>query len=268
MSEHDVPIRVVSLLSIVSLAAIVFFTQRLDSKAQETTKVTDERSSWERLDAKSVAAQTDDEAKIRELAHGVFEPFSWSHEPAIQGGIEERISRAEVAYRARLQAPIPEENVVRTVNNLAEKLGTPEFTKTDIRQVRYLRLSLMIGAPHLVGATSTAQADGSMPRLMSPVEAAYVTMSLIHQKLYNHKYQVSSKQWVQDRNREDWQQWHDFRVGKSSEYQAAPKLVSVPTNYNGEEVRKIILRSAAARNASGAASGLANKALDDLGVSR
>jgi len=268
MSEQNIHKRAVSLVIVATVTVMVFSTQRFYLRAQGTSPPTDARASWERLDARSVAAQTDDEDQVRELVHGVFEPFSWSHGQQIQGRIEERISRAEVAYRNRVHAPVPEENVVKTFNNLAEKLGTPEFTKTDLRQVRYLRLSLMTAAPHLVGAASAGQSDGSMPRIMSPAEAAYVTLSLVHQKLYNPKYQVTSRQWADDRDREDWERWHDYRSGKRDANPVRPRLISVSISYDSAEGRKAIVGSVAARLASGAATDVVENALDDLGVSR
>jgi hypothetical protein len=48
----------------------------------------------------------------------------------------------------------------------------------------------MVHAPNLVAAgAARSSGDKELPRTMSPIEATYVMLSLIHQKLYNPKLQ-------------------------------------------------------------------------------
>jgi hypothetical protein len=128
-----------------------------------------------------------------------------------------------------------------------------------MEQVRYLRVSLMTRAPHLVGAAPRVGQDGEMPRVMSPIEATYVALSLVHQKLYNPRFQETADGWLERRHLEDLQ-----RYERTPEHRASgPRLISEATPH-AAEIRQVIVR-ALMQQPPGIST---DSALDDLGVSR
>lgn len=225
-----------------------------ESKSSSTDSGTD-------LEAKATQAQVGDEGSIRELASGIFKPFRWSDRQEIRGQVLDRLVKAELSYRSGQHPPVPEENVVKVVNNLAQQLGAPDYVKTNLDQVRYLRTSLMMRVPHLVAATARGQHEKEIPRTMSPVEGTYLLLSLIHQKLFNPKFQESDGEWLKNRELEAAERWKTRGSGKSRD--ARPRLLSV-SNPNAAAIRGLM------ENASrlSFSEDLADKALDDLGVSR
>jgi hypothetical protein len=141
--------------------------------AQSSSGIAHLRNS-EILDIKAVNAQAVDEDSIRSLATGVFESFGWANRTQIRGQALDRIVKAEMSYRSGQQPAIHEEDLVRSINSLSDALSLPDYARTDMEQVRYLRTSLMVSSPHLVGVISRAQSETKIPSIMSPIEATYV----------------------------------------------------------------------------------------------
>jgi hypothetical protein len=139
------------------------------------------------IELKAVKAQAGDEGSVRDLAYSIFERFGWANRDAVRNQVGERITRSELSYRSGQQSPIREEDVVKAFNSLVSRVGAPDYARTSPEQVRYLRTALMMRAPHLVAAAGRRAGERELPRTMSPIEATYVTLSLIHQKLNNPK---------------------------------------------------------------------------------
>jgi hypothetical protein len=217
---------------------------------------------WASLDAKAARSQAGDEASVRDLAAGIFKPFGWANRAEIRGRILDRVVKAELAYRSGQHPPVPEDNVVKVVNSLAQQLGAPDYAKTNLDQVRYLRTSLMVSSPHLVASGTRSGEDKEIPRALSPVEATYVVLSLIHQKLYNPKYQEVGDGWLKARHREDVERWEKHRE-KRLDVNSGPRLVSI-TGLRVAEMRQVAGRAPMLPTPEA----LPDMALDDLGVSR
>jgi hypothetical protein len=115
------------LCALTVLALIPHWVVRV--RASQTSSSAEARSN-EPLDAKAVRAQAGDEASIRELARGVFEPFGWASRGEIRGQALDRVVKAELAYRSGQHSAVPEENLVRVVKNLAQGLALPDYART------------------------------------------------------------------------------------------------------------------------------------------
>jgi hypothetical protein len=219
------------------------------------------------VDAKASLAASGDVGAVRDLVHPIFQSFGWIDATKTQD-VEDRIARSESQYRSGLQPGITAENIAKAINNAAVDLHAPEYAKTDVSQVRYLRFSLMMGAPHLVGGDHlSSTTDGQQrvfPETMSPAEAVYVSLSLIHQKLYNPKYQATASEWAQARAAENWQKWKDARSGKTQAPINHPTLVSSSNSPRTAEMRNFVTAAAARLNSNAARSRI-EKGLDDLG---
>jgi hypothetical protein len=106
--------------------------------------------------------------------------------------MKNRIKRAEIRYRLGQSDGIPEMKIVRTINGLAKKLNLPNYAKTDIYEVRKLRLSLLSDFPQVVMSSTQATYTSAEPNSkMSPAEATFILSMMLQQKLTNPEYQVT-----------------------------------------------------------------------------
>jgi hypothetical protein len=213
------------------------------------------------IDLKAKKAQTGTEESVRELAYGVFEPFGWANRGEVRNRLAERMTRAELSYRNGQHPTIREENVVNAINSLVSRAGGPEYSRTSLMQVRYLRTALMVRAPNLVAVGAPrSSGDKELPRTMSPIEATYVTLSLIHQKLYNPKFQEDDNgaSWLERRQNETVDEFK-ARAANSNR----PRLLSL-SNPRADEMRKVVANVLSLPSAST----LPDMVLDDLGVSQ
>src|SRR5262249_4616726 len=120
-----------------------------------------------------------------------FSQLSTRHSPpgAILSPFMKRVAQAEIDYRSGRKAGIPEANIVRVIDYLAAKLGAPNYARTDEDEVRDKRLSVSQIMPNFIPRRPTGVGNESptgfsytVDPLMSPLEALYVTHSLIAQK--------------------------------------------------------------------------------------
>jgi hypothetical protein len=145
---------------------------------------------YKRVNERAGAIKGADERAIRELADSVLQLITYDSLPsAIVSPFLERVSQAEVNFRSGSKAGIPEANIVRVIDQLAAELDAPKYARTDVDEVRDMRLSIsqmmpnfIPRKPHGAGEESWAGLSYTVDPLMSPLEAVYVTRFLIMQK--------------------------------------------------------------------------------------
>lgn len=148
---------------------------------------------YKRVNDKAAATANGGERAIRELADAVLKLITSDRSPsAILSPFMKRVAQAEIDYRSGRKAGIPEANIVRVVDHLAVKLGAPNYARTDEDEVRDKRLSITQIMPNFIprwplgaGEESPAGLLYTVDPLMSPLEAVYVTHSLITQKEFS-----------------------------------------------------------------------------------
>jgi hypothetical protein len=143
----------------------------------------------------------------------------------------------------------------------------PEYAATDLHQIRFLRFGLAMTTPHLVGTQAPKDRNTALSTSMSPTEAAYVALSMLHQKLYNAKYQVTSKEWSQKLYRENWNRWNAHRHGQDVSLPSGPRLMGSAASARSAELHDAI-RRATNHLSSGEIANLPSTVLDEMGVSR
>jgi hypothetical protein len=152
---------------------------------------------------------------------------------------------------------------VNAVNSLADKLGAPDYSKTDRDQIQQLRFELSFSVPQLV-APPSADTSKVIASSMSPVEATYVALSMVHQKLFNGKYQVSTDEWRRDREAEKAQR----RAGSSLDHRKGPstsaQLVASSTGTRTQETLGAIATNTPFLSTDDIST-ISDSALDDLG---
>jgi hypothetical protein len=168
-------------------------------------------------------------------------------------------------YRKRKRKGVDEIEVVKVINGLAKKYGAPDYAKTDQREVRELRMSMLLTEGDFIGRGKN---DGkSKPKKkkgdtigseMSPLEAVYVTADMVKQKLYNEDYHLT-----QGERRARWAEKHDGRKKTCEGEGCQPRVLDSPKYKEMQEVA----RRAVAEGASGALD-TAHRTLSILGINR
>jgi hypothetical protein len=150
------------------------------------------------LDEKASHTMGTDEAAVRDLAAAVVDWAVSGQLPELfSRPYKERLFRAEMSFRRGDSRGASESSIVRLIDGLAQKLDAPEFARSDEDEVHQLRLTLSYMTPHLVVAAPGVDdpndpASRTLPEVLSPVEAVFVTRFLLMQKEINESYQTTS----------------------------------------------------------------------------
>ena len=160
----------------------------------------EDRNPLVKINQKARAAKSGGEAATRELVDEMFRSFDFAQQFAeLDDSIKDRLVRAELNHkRSNGKSSCSEQRVVRAVNLLADKIGTPAYTHTNVFEVRRLRASLLSYTSDLQEGRSNnglhqGQKDQSS---MSPLEAFFVTVTLVQQKQHNPEYQLTNDEWI------------------------------------------------------------------------
>src|SRR6185369_2356943 len=178
-------------------------TQRwlVSAQSQKNTDVPNPRlKPYLQVDEKARAVNgPDDEGAIRDLADAVLQFFTENKVPSVfVGPYKERLVRSEISYRSGQKVGIPEKNIVRVFDELAQALNAPEYARTDEEGVRETRLAISPITPHLIvpqyldaEERSSTGLPYTVTSTMSPLEAVFVTRFLIMQKEINESSQIT-----------------------------------------------------------------------------
>ena len=137
--------------------------------------------------------KTGDEAAIRELAELVWSITTNNKTPAeIAQPLKERLVRAEIDYRNGKSEGIPESKVVDVVNYLAKEFDAPVYAQAELDEVKTLRAGQAYPLFHSLAPNLAAMSEAERKAVplqinssMSPIEAAYFTLTLVFQKELN-----------------------------------------------------------------------------------
>jgi hypothetical protein len=248
-------------------------TSSLALLADVNTKAKKLKKAKEKKDKLEVPVDELTDAVARAFGYGP-ERYEGSYSPvnsmirAEADRVKDRLKRSEIAYQQGKKEGVREENVVRAMNNLAGKFGAPGYAKTEKYEVRKLRVSMLSFEFDLVSKqvskkSSKERGDGkkiveSIGPTMSPLEAVYVTSSLIVQKLTNPEYQLTHEE-----RRAQWAEEHDGR--RAFETDAGPRIL--PQTGRQVEMSHIVSRGVRARGPSEQRD-LIHESLDILGIDR
>ena len=231
----------------------------------------DSKSPIERLNDRARAAKDDDIASVEDLSAALIANLVPVDLPdQAKATIHMRLVAAELNYR-RGHEGIPEANVSRTVNGLAQEFGAPDFAKTSVTQVRFLRASMMGVFPHLlvpqrIHANNTKQS--SAQQRLSPMGAALLTALLIQQKLINEEFQIEPNNWRHHLQNKNAEIWRTYRENNG----AAPRLSGSRLSGKSEgaktrELRQLIQQRISTMTQTKVVS-LTSETLDQLGIPR
>ena len=152
------------------------------------------------INQKARAAKNGNEIATRELVDEMFRSFDFAQELGeLDDSIKERLIQAELQHsEKRGKSSCSEQRVVHAVNLLADRIGTPAYTRTNVFEVRRLRANLLLHTSELQEPRykSDLQKGQKHNTSMSPVETFFVAVTLIQQKLHNPEYQLTNEEWI------------------------------------------------------------------------
>jgi hypothetical protein len=160
----------------------------------------EEPNSLVKINKKARAAKAGGEAATRELVDEMFRSFDFAQEFAeLDDSIKDRLVRAELNHKkSHGKSSCSEQRVVHAVNLLADRVGTPAYTRTNVFEVRRLRANLLLYTSDLQERHNKngLRKGQKQDVMMSPLETFFVTVSLIQQKLSNPEYQLTNDEWI------------------------------------------------------------------------
>lgn len=152
------------------------------------------------INEKARAARNNDETAMIELVDEMFRSFDIATEFAeLDDSIKDRLVRAQLNHGGKHgKSSCSETRIVHAVNLLADRIGTPAYTRTNVFEVRRLRANLLPLTPELAGPRykSDLRKGQKEKTSMSPLETFFVAVTLIQQKRHNPEYQLTNDEWI------------------------------------------------------------------------
>ena len=182
--------------------------------------------------------------------------------PSIDYVIKDRLSWAEMQYRRGLGKGVKEQSIVNFTNLLVEKFGLPDYARTNQRQVRFMRMFLMMHNPVFMGQGAVrpnTQVGESINEEMSPLQAVHVLLEVLGHKYSDENFQLTPEEW-------DRRQASRATQTRATQTSTAPQLV-VSINPKEKEIRSSLARQINSMNPVEALS-LMDKAFEVLGMEK
>jgi hypothetical protein len=281
MKKRNVFLSTLLLCTIAGALSWLGTTSSVRSNSLQRTGEVKNVSPFARINESARIAKSGDPAAIRQLADEILDVASF---PEISGStldqMKERIVRSELNFRSTGQGSIPEKNIVKMINNLADKMGAPDYAKVDGILVRQMRVKMFIRSPNLFSQAVTRENNGrggvgsALRTEMSPIEASFLAMFLLQQKMINESYQVTPKEWRANLHQWQIQRWQTFRnlkdsghVGSLPREQLKEGLSAREPSAKSIEMSQAISQAKAHMKLTELFN-LADTSLDDLGIAR
>lgn len=231
------------------------------------------------LNQKVKTAKGKDANAVRDLTNEVVTALSPDEVPLFaQESAKERVSRAEVSYREGATKGISEVKVAQTINELADKLALPDYSRVSVAMVRTTRMSLMLQMPDLVAQPAPNERPArkkigsAISPFMSPLEATALTMFVLQQKTHNEDFQLSHDDFYANLQKKQVAKWEELRAQRDAgarnlvDSQPGPTM-QVRSNPKTEETLQAIKDGAAKMSADDLLK-LGDSSLDTLGIKR
>jgi hypothetical protein len=136
-----------------------------------------------------------DPAATAELSQHIFSVVAVPTEVANAFHLTQRVAQAETDYRNGAQTAVHEADLVRAHNNLANSLKLPEWAFTTAEEVRMVHMDFALAYPEFLADHASIDQNGRLSLLsddLSPAQVMFLETSLIYQKIYNPKFQMTA----------------------------------------------------------------------------
>jgi len=247
--------------TLISLAASLALTAPVHGQ-QPTPRSERPSNQLEELNTQALRARQNGPQEVRTLVDRIFDTFA-GFEVAATSSLRTRVFNADLDYRLGKHPPITEGQLVRAVNQAADRLFAPAWAKTSVDQIHILRTATHPLVPQLVGMESNGKKPFGISDRMSPAEAVFISFFLMGGKMWDHDYRVPPEAWVASVRAEQ-----AFRAeggrGSSASESSSQHVDPVPS----EVINFIDAANLSLRSDDGVASREANIFLTDLGIRR
>lgn len=169
----------------------------------------------------AVRSNAGDLSATNELARQMFVDAGIPNVLASSFGFTDRLANAEVEYRKGAHSSVTEASIVKAVNNMVATIGAPQWARTNVVEVRKLRMHMLVNNPELFANQGAADNTGHYKALgetMTPLEGSYVATALLYQKTIHPDYQFTEGEKAQNVNR-DAKAVHAEQVSRTNELQ-------------------------------------------------
>ncbi len=145
-----------------------------------------------RIETAAKLAQTGDEAAVRLLIDAIF-AIDDEIPAEVVDPLKDRVLRAQLQFQQGLHPFISDEQIADGVNHIANQLELPLYTRTDAGQIQHLQMSVLHIFPVILQSNlSSGRLTGTH---YSPVQAAFLQLLMIRQKISNPFYQIPKPEW-------------------------------------------------------------------------
>ena len=151
--------------------------------------------------------------------------------------IKDRLSWAEMQYRRGLGKGVKEQSIVNLTNLLVEKFGLPDYARTSQRQVRFMRMFLMVYNPVFMGQGAVRpniEIGESINEEMSPLQAVHVLLEVLGHKYSDENFQLTPEEWDRE------------QASRAARNKATPTITElrlvISINPKEKEVRSSLVR--------------------------
>jgi len=181
-------------------ATVLFFSSTATTQAKPETRKREWANPNKLVNDAAKQASQGDEQSLELLAKSILDYPRAFPKPAAPVALllQNRLARAELAFRNGKIPGIKESDLVDLVNTYADRLQAPVEARTTESQIRILRMRLLLGTPLLMGtgmAHSDMKIGESISDTLSPMQAFHLLSTLVDQKLINPEYQVPPDDW-------------------------------------------------------------------------
>lgn len=140
-----------------------------------------------------------EEASIAALTSAILAfPHAFDLPSPLPSAVVSRLNAKELAYHRETHPGVDEQLLASEFNDVADTLNAPTFAETSYKQLRALRVQLLLQAPKFIGfrmTSPTARPGDSINPYMSPLQAIHVALVMADQKLLNPDYQMDDQEW-------------------------------------------------------------------------
>ena len=235
-----------SVVVVIALFGSIVFLMPMMALPQ-TSEMTKGYNPYERLEESAKATDANNLATLRAVADEIFKiprPYPRLPEPAATL-IKDRLARAESDYLLGKQPGVEEQDLVNLHNDLVKRFGAPEYARTSLKQVRYLRMTMLFSAPQFMGRGMTkehAEVGESVKSVMSPLQATQIFMALVDQKILNADYQVEPATWDANYYQKSVEKAQGIQALKESGQLRTTTSVRVGSNSRHVEMHNLLSR--------------------------
>jgi hypothetical protein len=198
------------------LGLLLFAAPRLNGQSTPSTWV----NPFQKIEKSARPEDPNNSDSVRALVDAVFDyPHSFGQVPAdVEESVRVKLTQAEIAYLKGSRTGVRLLDVVKLFNEVATKLNLPDFATTSPRQMRHLRMQIMLDMPTFMGKGAIRQGiinGESISGIMSPIQAFHLFLAMAEAKLIDSEYQFAPVDWEKHRNQVETEKWQTAKARRA-----------------------------------------------------